>query len=421
MKKVVVIGAGIAGRAAALAAVGSSEVTLVERAQSAPSRKDAWLKLVSNEVTEHEIEREGADATSQLSSVTTRFSESATDIDLPRGRLRTSVGSIPYDSLILASGSVPTPDAQHTSSRRNLYTLGPLESYLQLRDDSKGFTAVAIIGGSPLALLLAETFRRLGKKVILSAPSGPLTSLLNESVQRRVLAILSRAGVQTIGNGEARVAGVGRVEALVSGGSVYPCDAAVIVPRASPRLLDSGLSLGRHGGVLVDSEMRTSDARVFAAGDCAEVKFGPASLPMMYGSAAEVMGTVAGVNAAGGSAQARLSATTHYRIFGTELCHAGLAVNEARSLGLEVTEVVEVRAEESVCSIVFGKRDQVVQGVQLVSPEAGLFAGEASLAVSTRTTLADLAYHDRPQLGARSSDLPPLAAAARRGLSMVRG
>ncbi len=167
--------------------------------------------------------------------------------------------------------------------------------------------------------------------------------------------------------------------------------------------------------------MKTGAERVYAAGDCAEVDVGFTSLPMMYASSAETMGEVADINSAGGSARAGLSGVGYQSIFGLEVCHAGITLREARACGIEALEAVAAPGDDADarCSILFTPRDRAVLGVQIVGGRAALFAGEASLAVSSRATLDELAYHETPSIGAGSTDKSPLPKTARAGLSMV--
>ncbi len=418
----VVIGAGVAGRAAAReASLRGAGVTLIERSPSLPLRKDAWPQLITKEVKLQHLEMEADHTLRQLAPAEARFSESVDGVDLARRRLRTSRGVVPFDSLIIATGSAALRPPLPGSSKRSVYTMSTLDSFMQLGEHIAEFSTVAASGTSPLALGVTETLVRLGKKVILFAPGGVLSSALNGSMREVLERRILKNGVKIVDTRAEGVAGVGKVEAILSAGSIYPCEALIFFPGSSPNPVNADLRKGRAGGILVDSEMRASDRSVFAAGDCAEVRLGPTSVPMMYASGAELMGDVAGINSAGGSAHAKISGAGMVRLFGLEIYHAGVTLGEAKGLGLDVLEAVATVRDDSEnkCSIVFRRGDRAVLGVQIIDSSAGLFAGEASLAVSGTLSLEDLAYHDTAYLPNVSRDVSPLAEAARVGLSMV--
>jgi pyruvate/2-oxoglutarate dehydrogenase complex dihydrolipoamide dehydrogenase (E3) component len=422
LAKTVVIGAGLAGQAAAKSAASrGAGVTLIERSASLPLRKDAWPQLISNEVKLDRLEKDAELRLTQLARTELRFSESVEGVDISKRLVRTLRGTVPFDSLIISSGSSPVKMSLPGSSKRNVFAMSTLESFVRLGERVAEFSTLAVSGASPLALGVTETLVELGKKVILFAPGGLLCSALDHSMRALLEKRIARAGVRLVETGADSVAGVVRVEAILSAGSVYPCEALILFPGSSPNPVNADLRRGTAGGFVVDSEMRTSNKRVFAAGDCAEVRIGPTSLPLMYSSSAEVMGEVAGINSAGGSARANLSGAGLLGLFGLEICHAGVTLSEANRLGLDALAAVGTYPEdaERKCSIVFLRGGRVILGVQIIDSKAGLFAGEASLAVSRGLSLEELAYQDAPHTAGVSSDISPLARAARVGLSMV--
>ena len=422
MTKTVVIGAGLAGQAAAREASSTgAEVALIERSPSLPLRKDAWRQLISGEVKLNHLEKEAELMLGRLASAITRFSESVEGIDFSKRRLTTSRGAVPFDTLVIASGSAALKESFQGSSKRNVHEMGTPDSFAQLAARVTEFSTVAVSGTNPLAIGVADALVKLGRRVTLFAPGGAMTSTLNESIRSLLEDRIRGNGVTMVDGRVEGVAGVGKVEAILSGGSVVPCEALVLFPRSSPNPVNARLTRGRAGGILVDSEMKTSQLGVYAAGDCAEVRIGATSLPMMYSSSAELMGEVAGINSAGGVAHARLSGVGLHRLFGLDVCHAGVTLREARSSGADVLEAVATLEGDGAmrCSILFGRRDRAVLGVQIAGSRAAQFAGEASMAVSGRVRLEDLTYHDVPYLPAASSDKSPLATAARVGVTMV--
>jgi NADPH-dependent 2,4-dienoyl-CoA reductase/sulfur reductase-like enzyme len=107
----------------------------------------------------------------------------------------------------------------------------------------------------------------------------------------------------------------------------------------------AGAATGPGGALLVDAQMRTSLADVWAAGDCIapfhRVLGGPAFVPL--GPAANKTGRVAGTVAAGGDAAfGGIVGTAVVKVFDLEVARTGLTLAEARAAGLDAraTDVV---------------------------------------------------------------------------------
>lgn len=170
MSRVVVVGAGVAGQAAALAALErGAEVTVLERSGSLPLRKKAWPGLISGEVSLTQLEREAKETLGRLAAADFRFSESAEGVDLSNKRARTLRSPITFASLVIATGTLVRRAEFRGSSKKNVYLMAELDSYLKLAEGLPDISTIAISGASPLALGVAETLAKQGKRVILFA------------------------------------------------------------------------------------------------------------------------------------------------------------------------------------------------------------------------------------------------------------
>jgi pyruvate/2-oxoglutarate dehydrogenase complex dihydrolipoamide dehydrogenase (E3) component len=223
------------------------------------------------------------------------------------------------------------------------------------------------------------------------------------------------------------IAGVNRVEAVLSGGRVYACDGVVAFPRLVPAVPRSPLTLGHQGGVLVDSGMRTSTEGVFAAGDCVEIKYRSSSLSARLESSAKVMGSVAGVNAAGGRATARISGAISHAVFGVEICGAGVGSSQARAAGLDPVEVTSELPgrgapfghEEILCTIVFDRSTRAICGLFLAGWRASSYGDAISLIVSSGLRPEEISYFDSPYSPKNSPDLSPITLTARKAAAVT--
>ncbi|MDQ2630997.1 MAG: nitrite reductase large subunit NirB [Actinomycetota bacterium] len=182
---------------------------------------------------------------------------------------------IPYDRLVLATGSDPLlPPLPGLELPGVLPFRGP-EHCEEIRAAARGGAArVAVIGGGLLGLEAAYgvaaqdcavTVVHLMDRLMERQLDPPAAALLQPAMEELgVDVLLERQTEAILGNG--------RVEGLrFAGGEEIECDLVVISIGIRPQtsLAESaGIEVGR--GILVDDEMRTSAPSVWAVGECAE-------------------------------------------------------------------------------------------------------------------------------------------------------
>ncbi|MEK6709161.1 MAG: mercuric reductase [Nitrospinota bacterium] len=143
----------------------------------------------------------------------------------------------------------------------------------------------AVIGGGPIGCEMAQAFQRLGSKVTLLEVAGRLLLKDDPEAGRMVLEALGRDGVEVHlsakiarveaqGSGKIiRLAGVDGREGEVRAEAILV--AAGRVPRVENLGLEAaGVAFDPQKGVRVDDRLRTTNPRVFAAGDvCSRYQF----------------------------------------------------------------------------------------------------------------------------------------------------
>ncbi len=418
MTRVVVVGGGVAGVVAALEANSlGAEVILFERSRSAMPPKSAWPSLLSGDLKPDESG--AAASTPPLPEGLSRFGEVVEEVDVARKTARTSRERVKFDSIVIATGSTHLKPSFRGLGKENIFVMAEYGDYLRLRDVLRSFALVAIAGGGPLSLSVAEKITLLGIRTILIAPNGVLSGYLNDSIRGELERRSVNAGLQVVRSQIEGVAGVDRTEAILAGGSVYPAEALICFPTLIPNPPRITVELGRRGGIIVDNRMRSSEAGVYAAGDCAEIRLGSFTSPIMFKSAAKVMGEVAGANAAGGRAVAKLSSTVSHTFFGYEVCYGGLALEEAKTLGMNVLESsTSGRKDGLLCSVLFDRATLAVRGIQIAGERATSFGDAISLIISNEMKLPELAYQESSFTLTSPTDISPIAIAARSGLLM---
>ena len=418
--RVVVVGGGVAGLAAASEAHSlGADVTLLERSESYLPPKSGWPSLLSGEAQPSLSERHDYELreVSKMGSV-------VDEVDVAERTAKTSRGPVEYDSIVMATGSTHADPTFRGSGKKNVFIMRGYPDYLRLAKEVRGFARVCVTGGGPLSLSIAEKVSSLGARVLLLSPTGFLGHL-SEVIRREVERRAKEAGLVLLRSPLDGVAGVERVEAVVASGSVHATEALIFLPAPRPNPPRLAVEVGMNGGILVDDRMCSSNPAVYAAGDCAEVRLGSttSSSPMMYQSAARAMGRVAGANAAGGSAVARLASAVSHTFFGYEVCYGGLSTAEGTRLGIRLLEVSTPAPGDGVfCSLFFDGASKEIRGIQVAGRGASSYEDAISLIISNGMTLPDLAYQESSfgPLSSSSTDLSPIALAAKTGLMMRR-
>jgi 3-phenylpropionate/trans-cinnamate dioxygenase ferredoxin reductase subunit len=177
-----------------------------------------------------------------------------------------------YDKLLLTTGARPRELGNVISSHGHIRSLRTYSDTLALRPYLKPGGCIAILGGGFIGLELAASARRLGASIILLEG---LPRILSRGVPAEIAARIAdrhaaegvdiRCGVKVLSVTET-VAGVS-----IALGGTHPIAADILIVGigAIPNTeLAAAAGLAIENGISVDSNLRTSDPDIFAAGDC---------------------------------------------------------------------------------------------------------------------------------------------------------
>jgi 3-phenylpropionate/trans-cinnamate dioxygenase ferredoxin reductase subunit len=181
-------------------------------------------------------------------------------------------GSVEYDRLLLCLGAdsrrltCPGATLEGVHYLRGLADLPPIQA------GSKPGARVVIIGGGYIGLETAATCRKLGCEVtVLEMADRIMNRVVAPVVSRYFAAEHAAHGVNILC--DARVVcleGGTRVERVAcAGGGSHPSDMVIVgVGAVATTALASAAGLACDNGIVVDEYCRTSDASIYAAGDC---------------------------------------------------------------------------------------------------------------------------------------------------------
>lgn len=257
---------------------------------------------------------------------------------------------------------------------------------------------LVVIGASYVALELAQAFRRLGSQVTLLARST-LLSTLDPELGAGLQAALADEGVQLltqthVTRAEYRGA---RFQLETSTGKLVADQLLVATGRAANtarlHLAAAGVATDRHGRIIVDGHMQTSQPRIYAAGDCT------IQPQLVYVAAAA--GTRAAINMTGGDATLDLTVLPSVVFTDPQVATVGLDETAAARTGIKVKtrrldleNVPRALVNFDTCGFVklVAEADTGrLLGAQVLANEGGEIIQTAALAIAQQLTVQDLA------------------------------
>ncbi len=332
-----------------------------------------------------------------------RFQSLGVDVFLGEGRFagpdRMAVGRLMlrFKKAVIATGARPArPDVP------GLEELGYLtnETVFSLTELPR---RLAVIGGGPVGCELAQAFRRLGSEVILFHGRPRLMSQEEEEASDLLRQVFDREGIRLLlGSRPLRAERDGGGKALLFRGAQG--EERVVVDQilaGAGRIPNvDGLGLETVGvksdprrGILVDDRLRTTNRRIYAAGDvCSAIKLTHAA-----DAGARIV-----IQNALFLGRKRVSALVLPRCTYTdpEIARVGITEAEARASGLQVTvflrrmeEVDRALAdgeEEGFVKILVETGTDRIRGATIVARHAGEMINEITLAMSAGLGLGTL-------------------------------
>jgi mercuric reductase len=318
--------------------------------------------------------------------------------------LRVGDRVIRADGVVLATGARPAvPPIRGLSSVEYLTST----SLLDLKTLPEH---LIVIGAGYVGLELGQLFRHLGSRVTLTQRGLRLLGAYDPEIGETMTNILAAQGVEfvagatfvsaeQVGSIKRLVLSVGGTERILEG------DALLVAAGRAPNTEAlkphvAGVALGSRGDIVVDDHLRTSNPRVFAAGD---VTLGP-----QYVYVAAYEGALAAENALGGDRRLDLRAVPGVTFTTPSIATVGMTEQAAQRAGHAVKSAtlpldavpraLVNRETAGLFKVVADARTDEVLGVQVVADNAGDVIYSGVLAVKFHLNIADLVDTFAPYL-----------------------
>lgn len=270
---------------------------------------------------------------------------------------------------------------------------------------------LVVIGAGAIGVELAQMMLRMGSKVTLLEALPGVVPNEDGDVQGGLATALREEGMRVeVGVRVERVTGAAGAYAVrVYAGNrteTIQADALLVAAGRRPNtaalgLADAGVRTDARGAVVVDDQQKTSNPRVYAAGDVT-------GDPMFVYVAAHT-GAVAAENALLGD-RVRRDLRGMPRVTFTDPAVASVGATEAEAreggadilvskLGLEhVPRAVAARDTRGFIKLVVDAKTRALLGAHILAPEAGEMIQEAVMAIRHGITVDDIARAMHPYL-----------------------
>lgn len=312
-----------------------------------------------------------------------------------------------YDSLIIATGSSalipPIPNAQNLY-RKGVFSIDTLEDVHLINEWVKTNKKVVVVGAGAIGLETAHALSDRCKVTVVEMLGSALPKSIDEDMSKIVEEYLAADGITLLFNKKIeQINGVQKLEGITVSGEMIESNTVIIAAGVKPNLgiaQKAGITIGQWG-IQVNERMLTSHKNIYAVGDCVQIQSLINHKPwmMQLAVAAYQQGTVAGINAAGGSATYKGALTTFVSKIG-EIEVAATGFNSVNAKDYDILPVkVKGRSKpewypgssEITLKLVVDRKSRKLLGGQAIAREGAAWrVNVISLAISAGMTVDEL-------------------------------
>ena len=325
-----------------------------------------------------------------------------------------------YTKLIMAQGGRPIKPTITGADQNHVFTLWTLEDMDKISnylEEKKPKNAV-VVGGGFIGLEMVEALVKRGLKVsvvemmphVMGIMESETAGFIETEMLSYGVGIHTSAGVTEIGSRSVKL----------DNGKMLDADMVLLSIGVRPTLQlakDAVLEIGEAGGLLVNSQLQTSDPDIFAAGDMVEIehRVSGKKVRIPLAGPANRQGRIAAENALGGNHPYKGAiGTSVVRVFEAVAGITGFSLKQARAAGLDADSVVVHKehhtsyypgAETVTTMLIYDRKTGTILGGQT----AGYKGADKRLDVIATATAAKLTISDLADIDFAYS--PPIGTA----------
>ena len=327
-------------------------------------------------------------------------------------------GSLTYDKLVIATGSVPQMPPVPGIELDGITTLQSMKDadFLRKTRDEGKIKKAVVIGGGLIGMETCEALHLAGIEITVLELLPQLLTFLDWELAKLVENHVKSKGANVItGNGIAAFLGDnGKLTSVkLQNGTELACELAVVAIGVRPNVKlakEAGLKIGELGGIEVNEYMQTSDQDIYAAGDCVETvnRITGKKILAPYGDLANLQGRVAGENAASencvtfpGTIQTGIC-----KVFDHAAGSTGLSETAAKKMGYsDIITVINASPDKPgymqgkplVTKLIADRKTGKILGAQCIGPgNVSKQIAQWAMAIQGNLTVEDIINADLP-------------------------
>ncbi|HIH45099.1 MAG TPA: FAD-dependent oxidoreductase [Candidatus Methanoperedenaceae archaeon] len=436
-RKIIIIGLGSAGFAAALAAKKTdpkAALTIIEKRGfdmfSPCGLPFAIEGRLSFDSLLHRFPAEDMGITKLLNHEVTSIDTKSKTVSVVEKSGEAKI--LPFDSLVIATGAAPLMPFEKING---VFTVHDIDTAKAVSEFAVNARNAVVVGAGPIGLELAWALYKRGLSVlVVELLPSVLPKALDPDMAKQVESMLGRHMKIITGKPLDWIGGTDSVESVRIAGTEYPADMVIVASgvRAGKELAgNAGIEVGRWG-IRTNVRMETNVKDVFAAGDCTETVSPISHMPWVsqLSNTAFSQGTAAGTNAAGGYDTFDGSVSTFVTVVGgMEVAATGFNTNFAESYGFNtVSGKAKGRSkpdwfpgsEELTVKLIADAKTTRLIGAQAVGSGAAARVNVAALAIKNRLSLHELAHAELAYCPAVAESHDALTRAAEFALRRIK-
>jgi NADPH-dependent 2,4-dienoyl-CoA reductase/sulfur reductase-like enzyme/rhodanese-related sulfurtransferase len=266
--------------------------------------------------------------------------------------------ALPYDKLVLATGSRPKRLSIPGLDLDGVFAVSNMNAAIAIKDRiaSGQVDKALIIGGGFIGLEMAEALTDMWgiETRVVEITDQLLPWLISNNMAKIVQHHMEEQGVAfQLQDRVERLEGDKRVERAITTKGTFEADLIIAAVGAEPNsdlAIAAGLDVSPGGAIVVNKHMQTSDPDIYAGGDCVEITNLITGKPGYYplGSMANRQGRVIGTNLAGGAAEYPGAVGSFVvKVFELSVAAAGLSIEMARREGFDAVSAFVVQFDRA--------------------------------------------------------------------------